>query len=346
VSSLTVPWDAGDGDAISVSDVTTNIGGGDAGPSRTALYLSTNIAFDAADQLIGGRDIGPLAVNGTSSASTPAVIPSGLTGGLYYVLARADQNNAVVESQETNNVRASAAIKIGPDLIVSTLTVPSGAGAGGSVTVSDTTKNQGAGSPTPVSTTAFYLSTNTAFDAGDRPVGSRTVMSLGGGQTQMVSTILQVPGDVATGSYFILARADVNNEVVESVESNNLNFAPIKIGPDLTETAMSVSGTAVAGGSINVTETTRNMGGGAAGASTTRFYLSSNGLFDATDVLICSRDVGPLGAGATSMATTPCTIPAGTASGNTFLIGVVDGGGSVQETNETNNTLAVSIRIN
>ena len=31
---------------------------------------------------------------------------------------------------------------------------------------------------------------------------------------------------------FILAKADVNNEVVESVESNNVNFAPIKIGPD------------------------------------------------------------------------------------------------------------------
>jgi len=108
---------------------------------------------------------------------------------------------------------------------------------------------------------------------------------------------------------------------------------------------LSISGTAVAGGSINVTETTKNLGGGAAGASTTRVYLSSNGLFDANDVLICSRDVGPLGAGATSMATTPCTIPAGTAAGNMFLIGIVDGGSAVQETNETNNTLAISIRI-
>jgi thermitase len=346
ITSLNAPAAAGDGDTITVSDITTNAGGGNAGPSRTALYLSTNLAWDAADKPIGGRDIGPLGVNGASSAQTQAVIPSGTTGGLYYVIARADDLNAVTESQETNNIRASASIKIGPDLIVSALTVPSsGAGAGGTVTVSDTTKNQGAGTPTAASTTAFYLSTNTAFDASDRLVGTRPVMALAAGQTQMVSTPLQIPTDVATGNYFILARADVNNDVVESVESNNVNFAPIKIGPDLTETALSVAGTAVPGGSINVTETTKNAGGGAAGPSTTKFYLSSNGLFDANDVFICSRDVGSLGAGGTSLATTPCTIPAGTAPGNMFLIGVVDGTGVVTETNETNNTLAVFITV-
>jgi len=272
-------------------------------------------------------------------------IPANTASGSYYIHAKVDAVNAIMETQENNNVRASSLIKIGPDLVVSALTVASGAGAGGTVTVSDTTKNQGAGSTTATSTTAFYLSTNTAFDAGDRPVGSRTVMSLGAGQAQKLSTTLQIPSDVATGSYFILARADGNNEVAESNESNNLNFAPIKVGPDLVETALSMTGTAVAGGSINVTETTKNLGGGAAGASTTRFYLSSNVVFDASDVLICSRDVGPLGAGATSAATTPCTIPAGTAAGNRYLIGVVDGGNGVQETNETNNTLAVFITI-
>jgi trimeric autotransporter adhesin len=345
VSSLTVPLVAGDGNTVNVSDITTNAGGAASGPSRTAFYLSTNLAYDAADKPIGGRDIGPLGVNGPSSATTPVVIPAGTTGGLYYILARADDGNTVIESQETNNVRGSGAIKVGPDLIVSTLTVPSGGGAGGTVTVSDITKNQGAGTPTAASTTAFYLSTNGALDAGDRLIGSRPVISLGAGQTELLSTPLQIPSDVATGSYFILAKADVNNQVVESVESNNVNFAPIKIGPDLTETALSVAGTAVPGGSINVTETTKNAGGGAAGPSTTKFYLSSNGLFDANDVFICSRDVGPLGAGGTSLATTPCTIPAGTAPGNMFLIGVVDGTGVVTETNETNNTLAVFITI-
>ncbi len=346
VTSISVPSIAGDGETFSMSDMTSNTGGGNAGPSRTALFLSTNPGLDALDQLIGERDIGPLDAGAFSSATTPAVIPPGTAGGLYYVLARADQNNSVIESQETNNVRASAAIKVGPDLVVSNLSVPAAAGAGGTVTVNDTTKNQGAGSPTGSSTTAFYLSTNTAFDAADKSIGSRPVGSLGPGQTQMLPSTLQIPVDTLTGSYFVLARADANGQVVESLETNNLTFALIKIGPDLTETALSVSGTAVAGGSVNVTETTKNAGGGAAGASTTRFYLSSNGVFDATDVLICSRDVGPLDAGGTSPATIPCTIPAGTAPGNMFLIAVADGTSAVIETTETNNTRTVSIRIN
>jgi len=57
------------------------------------------------------------------------------------------------------------------------------------------------------------------------------------------------------------------------------------------------------------------------------------------------RDVLALAGGGVSTATTPCTIPAGTAPGTYFLIGVADGGGAVQETNETNNAAAVSIRI-
>ena len=143
----------------------------------------------------------------------------------------------------------------------------------------------------------------------------------------------------------MLARADANGQVVESLETNNLTVAPIKIGPDLTETALSVAGTATAGGTINVSDTTKNAGGGAAGASTTAFYLSSNGVFDASDVPICSRDVPALGPGGTSLATTPCTIPAGTAPGNMFLIGVADGPGAVTETSETNNTQGVALRI-
>jgi thermitase len=347
VSSVTAPAFAGDGESMTVSDTTSNQGGGGAGSSRTAFYLSTNLGLDASDVLLGTRDIGGLAASAPSTASTTLTIPPGTAGGLYYVIAQADTANTVVESQETNNVRGSGAIKIGPDLIVLTLSGPAVAAAGSSVTVTDTTKNQGAGSPTVQSTTTFYLSANTLLDAPDKPIGSRTVISLGPGQTQMVSTSVQIPSDTVTGSYFVLAKADGNNQVVESNESNNVNSTPIKVGPDLTETALSVTGTLVAGGAFNITETTKNTGGGAAGASTTRFYLSSNGVFDASDTLICSREVGTLvGGGGVSQATTPCTIPAGRAPGTTFLIGVADGGNVVQETNETNNTYAISIRIN
>src|SRR5262245_60382391 len=345
VTSLVVPAIAGDGETFDVSETTSNNGGGDAGASRTALYLSTNTAWDAQDKPIGSRDIGPLGAGAGSSPTTHAVIPPGTAGGLYYVIARADDLNGVAESQEANNVRVSQ-IKIGPDLVVASVSVAAPAGAGGTATVTDTTKNQVLGSPAAPSTTAFYLSSNTLFDATDKFIGSRAVGALGPGQMQVMSSIVQIPAETATGSYFVLARADANGQVTESVETNNATAASIKIGPDLTESGLSVAGTLKAGGLINITETTRNAGGGAAGASTTRFYLSSNGALDANDVLFCSRDVPALGPGGTNLATTPCTIPAGTAPGNMFLIGVVDGMSAVTETTETNNTQAIFIRIN
>ena len=63
------------------------------------------------------------------------------------------------------------------DLIVSALTVPATGGAGLAITVTDTTKNQGSGS-TAASTTNFYLSTNTTWDAGDVSLGSRSIPAL------------------------------------------------------------------------------------------------------------------------------------------------------------------------
>jgi subtilase family serine protease len=346
VSSLVVPAVAGDGDTVTLTEITANSGGGAAAPSRTEWYLSANAGLDASDMLLGSREVGPLAAGASSSTTTPVVIPAGLPAGLYYILARADSAGSVLETIETNNIRVSAAIKLGADLVVGSLIASGPSGAGGSVSVTDVTKNQGAGTPTPPSTTAFYLSTNTALDAADTPLGTRPVRSLGAGQSETASTVLQIPAGTPTGTYFVLAKADGTNQVIESVETNNVNFAQLRIGPDLIEWALTVSGPVAAGGSFSITETVKNVGGGAAGPSTTRFYLSTNSAYDAADVFVCSRDVPTIAAFSSSTATTPCTIPAGTAPGTMFLVAVADGGGAVPETSDTNNTAAVGIRIN
>src|SRR5262249_26868961 len=89
--------------------------------------------------------------------------------------------------------------------------------------------------------------------------------------------------------------------------------------PDLVIAALSVPATGGAGTSITVGDTTKNQGGGDAGASTTRFYLSTNSTFDATDVLLGSRAIPPLARGTTSAGSTPVTIPAGTAAGTWYV---------------------------
>jgi hypothetical protein len=92
-----------------------------------------------------------------------------------------------------------------------------------------------------------------------------------------------------------------------------------------------------AGATLSITETTRNTGGGSAPATTTRYYLSSNGVPDAGDTVLGSRPVPALAPGTTDTATVTLTIPAGTPGGWWYVIAAADGEGAVAETIETNN---------
>ena len=84
-------------------------------------------------------------------------------------------------------------------------------------------------------TTAFYLSTNTTWDAGDLLLGSRAVPSLASGTTSTVATSSPtIPARTAPGAYYVLVRADDGAIVAEANEANNVNYTNVVVGPDLT----------------------------------------------------------------------------------------------------------------
>ena len=130
------------------------------------------------------------------------------------MIAVADVSNAVAESLESNNTRASGFVRIGPDLTVTALTAPSSAVAGTSISVGDTTKNQGAGTA-PASVTNFYLSTNASLDAADLLVASRPVSPLGAGLSETGTAPLVIPASTTAGTYYIIAKSDGDDTVPE-----------------------------------------------------------------------------------------------------------------------------------
>jgi subtilase family serine protease len=344
VSAVTAPTVTAAGGSIVVTETTKNQGGGNATASVTRFYLSSNLFLDAGDPLLGSRSIVPLAAGISDSGSTTVSIAADTPAGLYYVIGKADAATVVPETQEGNNTRFSAAMKIGPDLIESSVIVPTAAGAGVALVVTDTVKNQGSGAA-GASTTSFYLSLNVALDASDKFLGSRSVPALAVGATNSAATSLVIPPDTATGAYFILVSADSANSVAESAETNNTSYGITRVGPDLTISGLTAPLSSVAGGTISATDTTRNAGGGAAGASTTRFYLSTNFTFDVTDVLIGARSIPALGPAVSNAAPTSLTIPAQTAVGLYYIIAVADSEHVVAETGETNNTRSLLLRI-
>jgi subtilisin family serine protease/subtilase family serine protease len=343
VSVLTVPAAAAAGSTLATTEATRNQGGGVAPSTTTRFYLSSDSVLDASDVTLGNRTVPVLQANATDQVNLSLTLPANTAVGTYYVIAQSDATLAVAETAETNNTRVSLALKVGPDLLVTALTVPAVAGSGGTISVTDTTKNQGA-SPAGSSATSFYLSANTTVDATDTPIGSRAVSALIAGGSETVTTTLQIPAGTAAGSYYIVARADGNAAVAETTENNNDRAsAAIRIGSDLVLTALTAPVVGNAGGTVMVSDTTKNQGGASAPETATGFYLSANTTVDAADTFLGSRTVLALIAGAMQSGSTPLLIPAGTTPGNYYIIGVADTNNAVSEGLENNNTRTTSL---
>jgi subtilase family serine protease len=344
VTAATAPLSATPGATIVVSDTTANQGGGAAAPSTTQYFLSSNATYEATDVLLGSRPVSGLAAGGSEPGSASVVVPSTTPTGVYYVIARADGGSAVPETTETNNTRTSGQVKVGADLVITAGTAPAAAGAGTTIVVSDTTTNQGTGGA-GASATGYYLSANALLDAADVQIGSRSVPALAAGASNSGSASLVIPSSTPTGTYYVIGVADAANAVAETLENNNTRLLIVRIGPDLTITAASAAASAVAGTTVAASDTTSNVGGGSAAVSTTYYYLSTNAVFDSSDVLIGTRSVGTVAAGASNGGSTTLTIPAGTAAGTYYIVVMADGPQSVPETTEVNNTRAVLFKI-
>jgi subtilisin family serine protease len=343
VSAFSAPPRSGAGRTINVSDTTVNQGADALGASVTRFYLSANAVLDASDTLFpGGRGVPALAAGASSSGFTTLTIPASVGTGTYYLFAKADGDDAVAEAQETNNTSLKS-IMVGPDLVVSSLTAPSEAAPGSTLSVTDTTANQGGGDVSPSSTT-FFLSGNYTLDAGDTLLGaSRAVGALAAGASSSGSTSLTIPTGTAPGTHYVIAKADGGGGIVETSEVNNTRSRSIRVGPDLVVSYASLPTFSIqAGATATLSTTVRNQGTGLAAPSAIRFYLSSNGTLDATDILIGgSRDVPELGSDATSTGSTVITIPADTPARTYYVLAIADADGTVAESSETNNVRIV-----
>jgi len=116
-------------------------------------------------------------------------------------------------------------------LTLSPTTLSSSEAADSPINVTETTKNQGAG--TASATTKCYLSTNPTFDASaDVWLASRDVpLLVTGGSSVGAQTAVTIPPGTAGGNYYILAVADAGHTVAESNENNNTTAKPLTISP-------------------------------------------------------------------------------------------------------------------
>jgi subtilisin family serine protease len=148
-----------------------------------------------------------------------------LTDDPAYIVGSPSRATATIVSDEPT-----------PDLTVSTLTAPSVVALpSAALTVTDAVSNQG-NLGADATTLRFYLSTDALLDAGDAALGSRVVPALATGGTSSASTTLTIPASTSAGPYYLIARADADDEAVETDESNNAKAVPIQVRVDVTVT--------------------------------------------------------------------------------------------------------------
>jgi uncharacterized delta-60 repeat protein len=317
------------------------------------------------DLAVTVRNTGSATLNVTSTALLGTAEYSIVAGGGPFSLAPAATRQVTVRLTPTSlgskgatlsfasndpdenpkNVPLSGTGVALPDLVVSALTGPANAGAGFAITLNETTGNIGAGSVGGTST-RYYLSSDASIGAGDVLLGGRTLAGLAPAGSSAGATSVTIPAGTASGSYFIVARADDLNQASESNEGNNTRAIAIHIGPDLRVSSLTAPAYAAAGGTISISDTTANLSTSSpATASTTRFFLSTNTTLDAADVAIGSRAVPALAGGASSAGATPVTIPAATATGAYYILAKADGDDVLAEGNEANNVSARILRV-
>jgi subtilase family serine protease len=308
----------------------------------TVNYVTSGTANTSDYQVPGESATIPA---GAATVTVPIVPTDDLlveTDETVILLLRSGDGYAI--GSPTSATIAIVSDDVAPDLIVTSLTAPGPAGAGTTIQVADTTRNQGTG-PAAASRTVFYVSKNFTLDSADPTIGYRDVPALAAGAVSTGTVSLVLPDPLESGSYYLFAKADGPAGVTETNEINNTRQTSIAVGPDLVVTSLSGPALAAAGATILISDTTLNQGGGAAPDSSTRFFISTSILFNASARPLQARSVGALTAGAASTGTTSVTIPADVAAGPYYLFAQADGNLAVPEPNEANNTRFTNLRI-
>ena len=262
------------------------------------------------------------------------------------LLACADDQLKVAESDENNCLSSASTVLIArPDLAeIAVGNPPATANPGSSVVVTDTVHN-----PSPVSlggsSTRYYLSLDGVKGPADVLLtGTRSVPNLAAGATSTAGRSVRVPLTTPLGTYRLLACADDVAAILEADEANNCRDAAASVTiswPDLvTATLSNAPPNVVPGGTFAVTDTVLNQGGHLATSSTSRYYLSADGVKDAADTLLSTtRAIGALGIGQVSTGSKTLTVPTTMAFGRYVVLACADDLNQLGELDNANNCL-------
>ncbi len=312
------------------------------------VYLSSDATLALGDTPIGSViRSGQLASGQTYSANANVTIPN-VAPGNYYLIVNADNGGHIVEGvNETNNASTAMAITITApmvDLHVTNVTADPVIYSGQFTNISWTVANLGSTQTLSSSwIDHVILSRDNILDTSDVVIESRVRNgALAGGSNYTETRSIAIPAGL-TGEYKIFVATDRWNNVVESLETNNISVpttVDLQLPPpaELNITNIAPPPTMSLGETATITWTVQNSSANVVnGVWQDSLYLSADNTWDSSDVLI-GQNVrsGTVGAFATYTETKELTVPP-VEVGTYYLIVRTDTRNSVRESNEANN---------
>ena len=300
-SQVNAPGSAQSGKTISLSWTVTNTGrvATTSGSWTDSIYLSSTPASGGA--LLAAVDHTGKLPPGSSYQGTATVTLPLKTFGAFYL---------VVVPGPLPNTPAAAPIRLLTyplaDLLVSSVTAPTAAYSGDSMTVRWTVANPGAG-PADVGTwdDTVYLSRDQVHDPSDIAIGYlHHTGGLGQGSSYSASTLVAIPPGLS-GPYYVIVSTDTNRAVLETDYSNNDGLSSpatlLTIPPpcDLIVPSVSAPSAGAPGQPMTFRWTVSNQGTNPAiGKWTDAVYVSTSPTFDNSAILVgMVPQTGPLGVG-------------------------------------------------
>ena len=195
------------GGSLTLSVEVSNTGAGESAATTLRYYRSTDATVTTSDTEVATVAVEALAASASLRAALTLTAPS--TPGTYYYGACVDA--VADESDTTNNCSTSARVDVSapqmPDLEVGTPTVSdAGPEPGGSLTLSATVSNTGAGE-SAATTLRYYRSTDATVTTSDTEVGTVAVEALAASASLRAALTLTAPSAPGTYYYGACARS-------------------------------------------------------------------------------------------------------------------------------------------
>ena len=343
------------GHMIEVGWTVTNYGSIDAiGTWRDELYLSDDDVLDAEDDYLtyefisegeSPKELAP----GQSYEATVFFNLSNVSGGSRYLIAVADAQNELTETNEANNTIVAPLLIHGPDLVALDFAAPAVVDNSLSFDISWTVANQGDAGAVNGWQDSIFLSQDNIYDPGDILLAGEwkdASTPLAPAQSYTVTKSITID---EVGDYYLLFQANSWNDIPELDNSNNLQAAAITIrGPNLIVISATAPNSAMLEEEIAVSWTVRNDGPAAALSGwQDRIYLSDDTVYDVSedDNITGYIYSNPLDPGSEYTRSTSISIDYYYSAGSRYLLFITDRYEDQKETNEDNNVFSLPIDL-